>query len=281
MADDNDGFVNPFDNPALAAKAAKILEDDEPDDATLKPEIDAPTDGYVQLPVGVVVDDKTITEVEVQELTGEDEERLAKAKTSNDPTKFYQTLLACGVVSIGGKDPEDVTPNMLVGDREALLLGIRKATYGSEIELGDIFCAECNEEFEGSVDVDDIPIRPLRGETTFEVKLRKGGKAKVRLPVGDDQMAAVKESGLTDAERNSLVLSRCVVTVSDPGGDPMPVAGFPSLVFELGIVDRKRILDEIHKRQPGPRYDEVVVKHDECGNTIPVLLGMGALFPGL
>lgn len=279
MADDNDGFVNPFENPALAAAAAKMLEDDDPTDATLKPEIDAPADGYVQLPVGVLVGDKTITEVEVRELTGEDEERLAKAKTSSDPTKFYQTLLECGVVDIGGKPTEDITPSMLIGDRESLILGIRKATYGSEIELGDIFCAECNEEFEGSVDVDDIPVRPLKGETTFEVKLRKGGKARVRLPVGDDQMAAVKDSGLTESERNSLVLSRCVITLPSNGED-MPVAGFPSLVLNLGIVDRKRILAEIHKRQPGPRYDEVVIEH-ECGNKIPVLLGMGALFPGL
>ena len=281
MADDNDGFVSPFDNPALAAAAAKMLEDDDPADATLKPEIDAPADGYVQLPVGVVVGDKTITEVEVRELTGEDEERLAKAKTSSDPTKFYQTLLECGTVDIGGKDPEDVTPGMLVGDREALLLGIRKATYGPEIELGEVYCVECDEAFEGSIDVDDIPIRPLKGETTFEVKLRKGGKAQVRLPVGADQMAAVKDPGLTESERNSLVLSRCVVTIAENGGEPMPVAGFPSLVLNLGIVDRKRILDEIHKRQPGPRYDEVVIRHEDCGNEIPALLGMGALFPGL
>jgi hypothetical protein len=276
MSDDNEGFVSPFDNPTAMAAMEQILADDPANEP--KPEIDAPADGYVQLAYGVTVDEKLVTEVEVRELTGEDEERLAKAKTSSDPTKFYNTILESGTVSVGGKDPEDVLPNMLVGDREALFLGIRKATYGPDVEMGDIYCAECDEEFEGSVSVDDVPVRPLKGETTFGVPLRKGGKATVRLPVGADQIAAV-QGDMTESERNSTLLKRCVITLPQ-GGEDMPVAGFPSLVLNLGIADRKRILDEIHKRQPGPRYDEVVIEH-ECGNRIPVLLGMGALFPGL
>jgi hypothetical protein len=283
MADeDNDGFVSPLENPALTAAIDKIMAEDSVPPTSPQPVIGDPADGFVRLPGGVVVGENPVEEIEVYELTGDAEERLAKAKSSSDPMKFYNALLEEGVPEkIGGKDADEVLPEMLVGDREAVVLGIRKATFGSRVDLGKVFCHECGVPFEAHIDLEDIPERALKSDRVFDVTLRRGGKAKVRLPVGADQNAYLKDPDLTDSERNSILLMRCVLTLPANGED-QPVAGFPSLVMDLGIQDRRKILTEIDKRQPGPRYDELTIEHDECGTKIDIPpLGMVSLFPGL
>lgn len=273
-------FTNVADSPQARAAMDAILRDADNPERQPRPQISDPGPTFVTLPGGIKVGDETITEVEVRELTGTSEERLAKTRASNDPMRFYNTLLEEGTVSVGGKDPAPYLSEMLVGDREALVLGIREATYGSTIELPPAFCDECREEFEAEIEVSDIPIRPLTSDTTFTVKLRDGGRATVRLPNGADQTAYLKDTTLNDSERNSILLSRCVITLPQ-GGEDFPVAGFPSLVMQLGIADRRSIISEINSRQPGPRYDGLEIEH-ECGKMIPAqFMGLVSLFPGL
>lgn len=282
MADDLTKFTEVASSPQAQAAMDALLRDANRPESVDRPEIDAFRDGFVTIPGGILVGDDVVTEVEVTELTGVSEERLDKARASSDRMRFYNTLLEEGVVSVGGKNALDYLPDMLVGDRETLILGIRKATYGSEIELDTTYCPECREDFDAVIDVKDIPVRPLTSETTFEVKLRKGGKAVVRLPVGSDQSAYLKDNTILDSERNTILLQRCVVTLTETeNGDELPVAGFPSLILSLGLADRRNILQEIDKRQPGPRYDGLEIEH-ECGNKVPVLVqGLVSLFPGL
>jgi hypothetical protein len=46
-------------------------------------------------------------------------------------------------------------------------------------------------------------------------------------------------------------------------------------------VDRKRILDAIENKQPGPQYNEVKFTHDSCGKEVPLFISAGDLFQGL
>lgn len=271
MADFSE-FTEVANNPAAQAASEQILAEANAETPGAKPEIPLPPDDLVVLPSG--------TRAVVIELTGEHEERLAKARNSDDATRWYNTLLDCGTESLNGKEADrEALDQLLVGDRESLMLAIRAATYGKDVEVPG-YCPECREPFEGSLDVTAIPTTKWDGEDRFEVKLRKGGIARVRLPRGADQNAYMEDPDLTDSERNSLLLSRVVITLPS-GGDDMPVAGFPSLVRELGVFDRRSILSEIDKRMPGPRYDELVIEH-ECGTSVPVPpVGMVSLFPGL
>lgn len=276
-----DQFEGVIDNPATQAAVEALLNETEEGPKAPKPLIRTPSDGTVRLQAGLARSDgRVVLDAEVQELTGEHEERLAKVRSSQDPTRWYNTLLRSGTVSIGG-DPatEADLGELLVGDREILLLAIRENTYGPEVEVGDMYCPECRIDFPASLSISDIPVRPFDGERDFKVKLRKGGIAWVRLPSGSDQTAYMEDPSLTDSERNSILLSRVVLSVT-VDGDDVPVAGFPSVVRELGIVDRRNILDEIDKRTPGPRYDEVEIEH-ECGTKIQVPMGLVPLFPGL
>lgn len=283
MTDTTTDYIDPTENPELAnATIASVLSDDPVDQEP--PSIGPPRDGLVRLPGGLLMADGSVRhDAEVQELTGAHEERLVKIRNSGDAARFVHALLTCGVVTVGGETVTDeILDELLVGDREYLVLAIREATYGPEIEMDNsTVCAFCNEVFDLVLQTNDIQIRTLSGERQFEVPLRKGGRALVRLPNGGDQEAYLEDQSLTDPERNSILLSRCVVSLTDADGEVHSVAGFPSLVRDgLGIRDRQAILKAINERQPGPRYDEVEYTH-ECGGKSKAFVGLVHLFPGL
>jgi hypothetical protein len=163
MSDEFDDFfddaVDPTENPAEAnAQIAALLEDDETPFGDVAPvalpDISFPTDGPVTLPGGLVTYDEddneqTVKQAEVVELNGVAEEALAKARNSDNIADYVATLLRHGVATLGGKKAsDDSLDELLQGDREYLVLEIRRATYGDEIELGTVQCEKCEEEFD-------------------------------------------------------------------------------------------------------------------------------------
>ena len=102
------------------------------DSASPEPDPEIPPNDLVDLPGGIIRADVIRTAV-VRELTGKDEEALARASQSLNPFHFVNTLLECGVVRFGQEDESEtrqLLKEALIGDRDALILGIRRATYG-------------------------------------------------------------------------------------------------------------------------------------------------------
>lgn len=244
--------------------------------------IDMPPDDFVTLPGGLFKKDKLIKTAVVKELTGEDEEALARASQSLNPFHFLDRLLKCGVVQLGDDmNPEESLRNLLIGDREALVLGIRKATYGDEIEIEKWKCPICGVQATLTMELEDIPFRTMTNpaeEINFTVKFRKGGSAEVRLATGEDQLLIFENQELTQAQRETILLSRCVQRVTFADGQERSMQGYPSLAREMSVVNRHAILNELRERQPGPKYDEVKYKCESCGEDTLVAVGLGDLF---
>lgn len=275
-------WKDPRDNPEAAnAEIAKILGDVTLGDT---PALELPADDLVELPGGLIKNEKLIRTATVRELTGEDEEALARASQSLNLFHFIDRLLQCGVVRIGdlpAGQTEEILKELLVGDRETLILGIRRATYGDVIELKEWKCPECGGASDLSLKIEDIPSSKLdnpRQELNFRVSLKNSREASVRLANGSDQVALFEDPSLTQTERETILLSRCIMTITDAGGIGVSMAGFPSLARTLSIPDRHKILRELTKRQPGPKYDDIIIKHQTCGKEVPVILGIGDLF---
>jgi hypothetical protein len=265
---------------SVEAAAAAIAELSE----TVVPDIPMPPSGHVRLAGGLVQEDRVVYDVDVRELTGEHEETIARARRSPSLTRFVSTLLECGTEKIGGEPATRAElKKMLIGDRDLLLLEIRRSTYGDEIAFEGVICPGCGESSNITFTLDMIPISRLdkSEDRQFKVKLRKGDIAVVNLPTGEDQEHALDNPDLTGAEQDTLVLQRCVLTITDSNGLQTIVPAKPSSILNMGIPDRRTILNEIAKRQPGPRYDEVSFTHEACGKEIPVRLGLGDLFPYL
>jgi hypothetical protein len=243
------------------------------------PIIDDIPNGFVRLPAGIIVDDEVIQDAEVQELTGEHEEKLAKSKASSNAAKYVSTLLQCGVVAIGD---QKITPKLLdsliQGDLDALLMGIRRATFGDDFSVESVPCPSCGELNDLVLDLSDIPIKELDdpSEREFLVSLRRNRKARVQFPTGAVQTEIFKRQ-ISIPEMNSITLAHCVISFVEADGSERMSNGL-SDVKKLGLQDRKTIQDFIYDNQPGPRYDQVTAKCASCEGEVPVPLSVGILF---
>jgi hypothetical protein len=243
------------------------------------PVIDDVSDSYVKLPAGLIKDSVVIQDAEVQELTGEHEERLAKAKASGNAAKYVNTLLQCGVVSIGDtKITPALLDSLIQGDLDTLLMGIRRATFGDEFHVDGVACPTCGEFNDLTLNLVDIPIKELDDPEIreFEVKLRKGTLATIKFPTGAVQNEIFKRT-MSVPEMNSLTLAACVMSFQYTDGKTKPCNGLAD-VKKLGLADRKTIQDFIYDNQPGPRYDQVTARCHSCEGEVPVPLSVGILF---
>ena len=232
----------------------------------------APSDTTVDLPGGYVSQDGTVVKTaEVRELNGSDEEAISKAGSK---AKALGVLLQRGLVKVGTEDAtKEMLDSLLSGDRDAILLGIRKVTFGDELKAM-VHCYSCNEDQETVVTLsEDVPVRSLddlKGRS-WVVETKRGPVA-VGLPNGLVQKKLMDNADKTAAEINTLLLSGCVMSVN----------GSPSMgahtVLSLGMTDRANIVDEIIENNPGPRLGEVKKACKACGEDMNLPLSLLDLF---
>lgn len=264
--------INASDNPSLVnAAVARMLEDDDtaPIPAVVPTEL---PDTIVTLSAGhITPTGEVVREAEVRELNGEDEEHISKAVGTG---KFLTAVLQRGVVRVGDERPTaSLLDSLLSGDRDDLLLGIRRATFGPTATFRAT-CPHCGEEQDVEVDLRaDVPTRTMAdpADRVFEVECR-AGTAEVCLPTGAVQRKVLDSTDKTVAELNTALLEGCVREI-----DGIPVMG-PASVRRLGIRDRERIIEEITDRITGPRLSEVTKGCPSCEGEMALPLSMMALF---
>lgn len=238
------------------------------------PTMEHPTDLTVTLPVPIKHPTKgELREAEVRELTGEDEEVFAKGKDDNEK---IARLVERGTVSIDGEEASlDLIRSMPIGNRDALMLAIRRVTYGDELDL-DLVCTSCNAENGIIVDLaEEIEVKTAEPTTT--VKFRRGGSAVVRWPNSDDEAAIRKEAqkrrgDMNLAEINTMLLGLVLLEVN--GEDAVGQA----TAKRLKMPDRRDIVEHLGREQPGPMFDQIVHECVECGRRSPVSVGYDELF---
>jgi len=240
------------------------------------PEVVIPSlpDTTVTLAAGLIdpFENTVSTTAEVRELNGADEEAIAKL---SDPGKALLAILERATVSIGDQpSTKQILGSLLAGDREALLLAIRKATFGSEVEVSTV-CDKCPELQTFKIDLDkDVEVKrledPIR-DRRFTVEL-KAGLAKVNLPTGDVQTQIINATDKNSAELDTMLLVACVTEIGD-----QPVLS-PNRIRSLGITDRRLLLDEIASRNPGPQLSEIKKACGTCGQEVYLPLTLAELF---
>lgn len=277
--------ISTDENPeAAAALAASILSNDDTDDkdagTVAVPFIKAPPVGVYTLPGGGIIDPDGTRhdEIEVRELTGADEELLSKAEANKNMGRYMQTIVKCGLVRIGEHErpSQRLLDELLIGDRQMILHAIRRATYGDEMAL-TMICPKCGTAIDANYDLaNEIPIKKLDDPTQrrLEVKLRHDRIGIVRIPTAGDQDALFNLQNKTLVEANTVLLSRCLVTI-----DGMP-ANSMEAALGLGAKDRATIIDEMTEAQPGPKYGEVTIECPGCNSESPSVIGLLDLFRG-
>ena len=256
-------------NPALANQMLNKALTETPKERT--PEIVSPSDTTVELPGGYLnAAGEIIRTAEVRELTGKDEELISK---TNNLGKAILTILQLGTVKIGNELATDkILDELLVGDRDAILLGILKATFGSKVKIPVFTNGE-----EKLVEVDittDIKTKiltdPINGRM-FTVQ-GKTLEYTVKLPNGVVQREMINNMEKTSAELSTIVLENTVVRIGEN-----PVYS-KTQVQALSVIDRRTIIEEINKRAPGPQFEDVVIIDPETGSEVTVPINLGSLF---
>jgi hypothetical protein len=234
---------------------------------------ETPSNLVVELPGGFIPQEgSVIKKAKVRELTGVDEEIIARSETE---AKALQVILQRGLEELGDKKPsENDLDSLLSGDRDAILLGIRKATFGNEVDY-KVICKSCSEEQSLIIDLNsDVKVKELADpyERVWEIDI-KAGKTVLAFPNGLVQKKL--SNGVTSktmSELNTILLTGCVMSING-----ISVTG-PQDVLNLGMADREKIAMELLEKNPGPRLMEVSKACKACGKDINVPLSLAALF---
>ena len=264
---------------SLAAQADDVNEaihDDPPEVGEAAPTIVSLLRGVIDPASGEWQQTAT-----VREMTGEDEEELARLSNIDDLSysDYTSALLRRSVVSIGTqtvKDHPDTLDNLIIGDRDLLFLGVVKATYGNVRDF-TVNCGSCKKANDVQVNLDDdFPITPAKSSLTEPrvITFKDGTEVKVKYLTGKDAQIIAEASGST-AEQNTAIVARSVVW-DDDRSEKVKYQWSKS----LSLADRKLVIDTVLEDQPGPTLEEVEAPCGHCDEKITMLLDWASLLFG-
>jgi hypothetical protein len=158
--------------------------------------------------------------VEIKAMTAREEDLLTSRALIKNKTVTSALMKACILNKL--VDPED----LLIGDRNAILIGIRVTGYGADYGV-KIQCPECQEEFDNHFSLSKLKIKPLTGTpiqsnvNLFSFKLPLSGQeVQFRLLTGKDEvemdLAAERKKKLGSQVENSITarLFQSIVSVN-------------------------------------------------------------------
>jgi hypothetical protein len=197
------------------------------------------------LPGGYWADGAHWREAQLREVTGEDQVFLTEECRGLPPAAWVTEALSRCVTRLGpGKPTRQVIRSLSVGDREALLLHLRRLTSGERLECLLSCPSECREKLELELEVADLLIRADgAAQPEHELSFRREDGVEVvvrfRLPTGADQEAVAPLARSDAAAAADVLLRRCVRSVSPEGGaaDELPAGLRDRLAARMSELD--------------------------------------------
>lgn len=129
--------------------------------------------------------------------------------------------------------------NLIVGDREALLLHLRRITLGDRLDCV-LICPSCNEKLDLEVRPSDVLLPTYKHSQTIHSRslVCDGCRYDIqfRLPTGADQEAVVELAARDATAAARVVLERCIEQVNGAAVTTIPVAiadALPNVMAEL------------------------------------------------
>jgi hypothetical protein len=236
----------------------------------------------VELEVGYKDKNGTIhKDVEIREITGFDEELISKAEVRGNIGKLITTLLSSVSLRIGeltakelGKTKwEKIFRELPMGDRDKLMLELRKFTNGDEIEL-DMKCPHCKNKMVHIVEIDsDIEDKPLQ-EDAYKIpfELPKGVRNKegqlcktgfMRLPNGEDQEQLDAIARKNPGQANTTLLGLVISEI-----DGFGKLGLSDL-RKMSVRDRDYLIKLLGENTYGPKF-EISFPCPSCGEDVEI-----------
>lgn len=191
--------------------------------------------------------------VEIRSMTAKEEDILTSRALVRSGKVVGALLRSCIVDK--SFDPD----KMLVGDRNAVLIGIRISGYGPEYNI-KITCPECSGEVKREINLTSLPIKPIPEDVRitpntneFTMSLSVSKKTVVfKLFTGEEEreILGVLERGRKSGMQEELVTSRLKMQIVEISGerDPQRIAG---IVRNLPARDSRDLRKYIDHATPG------------------------------
>jgi len=172
----------------------------------------------VSLPGGMAEEGQWVREAELRGLTGREEDWLVRHPATPSALSVTQLLSGC-LLRLGGHEiTRDGIRQLLVGDRDFLVLMLRQLTMGDGFQVV-LPCPACNKKMDVAFKTTDVPIETGKAQAVYELCVALGSPRerviRFRLPTGADQEAVLGSPLETAAD---MLLDRCVL---DDGGLPL------------------------------------------------------------
>lgn len=216
---------------------------------------------------------KTFT---LREMTGADEEYVNRADIKSNGAKISTALLSRCVTSVGtltrksvgsAKEWENIFKTMLVGDRDKILLELRRISIGETIEVSHT-CPnpECKAKLKTELSIDELEIKEFDGLYEIPFELPKGYRDKkgvlhkkgiMRRPNGLDGELLTPLAKNNIAKAETTLLTRICKFEDGAYIDE-------SVMSSLSIKDRNYLQSVLNEHQFGVDMT-VDVMCDHCG----------------
>lgn len=219
--------------------------------------------------------------VEIRSMTARDEDILTSRALLKQGKAIGTLLRSC--MTNKSIDSEQ----MVVGDRNAVLIAVRITGYGSDYEIS-VECPKCDEKAKHSFDLAQLPIKPLgadpveAGQNVFAFELPVSKKAVLfKLLSGADERdlgtqleRARKVAGVGGME--TPITTRLQYQVLSLGGekDKGKLAG---IIKNLPARDAKSLRNYIDEISPGVKMSQLFTC-GQCGEESEVDVPMGTEF---
>lgn len=188
-----------------------------------------------------------VTEVEVKEITGHEEDMLASTQVPNH--RKLTSLIAGCVTRLGSITDRaklvKVADELLIGDRVFLLFAIRRVSLGDELPVRET-CPECKRKHLYVVDLSDLDMKAMPEPTkrVYDFSLPTGKKVRFRVSNGKDEerVAKIMKKQRDDA-LSAMILMRLELL-----GDEAPTL---DTIKALSMRDRHALRDEFNRVEGG------------------------------
>jgi hypothetical protein len=196
--------------------------------------------------------------VVIRPLTGDDEEWLARNRGTPNAVAASRLLDACVLRVDSGDPPRGISRRMLAGDRDYLMLQLRRLTLGDRVQ-GVLDCPACGSRMDLDFDAAQAPVQACPQPMVWHSLELPGRAVRFRLPAGVDLELIVGRDLETAVE---ILLSRCVA--SDEGQSLTPA-------------EKDAVIETMDK--VAPQVDlELDLKCPECAHSFTTPFDMTSFF---
>lgn len=226
--------------------------------------------GRLELPGGILDNrGQCFKTVIVRQLTGRDEELLADRRYKNAAQQVSE-FLAQVLTEVPGLDKpvsKELVSEMLIGDRDYLLLRLRQICLGDQVEqVMRCPAPACGQKADVEFLISELPVRRVKAvQPVYEFDLTeplrredpRSGHVVLRLPTGNDLEAILDCKDVNPAMANTKLFARIVRMFGREGFSE-------AAARELPMRARQEITAFLKTVTPGPEL-KVEIQCPHCG----------------